>query len=70
MYPPNKRTTIKGLEMVAKANVMVRHNRINSIKVMECPERGLICWPPSGVHLSMECLEAIREAVRLADLEK
>lgn len=64
VYPPDKRTTIKGLKMVAKVNVVVRHNRINSIKVMDCPERGLICWPPSGVHLSMECCEMILEGVR------
>lgn len=64
VYPPEKRTTIRGLAMVAKVNVVVRHNRINSIKVLDCPSRGLICLPPSGVHLSMECREAIREAVR------
>lgn len=64
VYAPDKRTTINGLNMVAKVNVIVRHNRINSIKVMDCPDRGLLCWPPSSVHLSMECREVIREAVR------
>jgi hypothetical protein len=64
VYPPDKPTTIRGLPMVAKVNLIVQHNRINSIKVVDCPKRGLICWPPSGVHLSMESREAIRDAVR------
>ena len=64
VYPPVKRTTIQGLSMVAKVNIIVQHIRINSIKVVDCPERGLLCWPPSGVRLSMESREAIIDAVR------
>ena len=64
VYPPDKRITVKGLELVAKVNVVIRHTRINSIKVMDCPDRGLLCWPPSGVRLSMECQEIILEAVK------
>ncbi|WPZ21624.1 hypothetical protein T7987_15890 [Sulfitobacter faviae] len=64
IYPPDKPTMIKGLQMVAKANVIMRHNRINSIKVMDCPDRGLVLWTPSSVRLSMECREMITDAVR------
>lgn len=50
--------------MVAKANLIVEHNRINAIKVMQCPERGLLCWCPAHVEISMECRELILGAVR------
>ena len=64
IYRPDKATTIRGKVLVAKANLIVRHNRINSIKVMDCPDRGLLVWTPPHVHISMECRELIKDAVR------
>ena len=60
---PKKLTTIKGLPLVAKVNLIIQHNRINGIKVVRCPSRGLLAWPPSSVHLSMEFKELILNQV-------
>lgn len=64
IFTPGQLTMIKGLALVARANLIVQHNKINSIKVMDCPERGLLCWPPSGVRLSAESRMAILDAVK------
>ncbi len=63
VYPPTKDTTIKGLSMVAKVNLIIQHNRINGIKVVRCPSRGLLVWPPAGVDLSKECKALVVDTV-------
>lgn len=52
------------MSLVAKVNVIIRHNRINGIKVMLCRTRGLLVWPPSSVDISMECRDLIVEQVK------
>jgi len=64
VYRPDKPKWIKGKENVAVCDLMVSHFVIKGIKIMRCPERGLICWAPAGVRLSMEGREMLQNAVK------
>ena len=68
IHPPKKATTIHGLPLVATANMIIHHNRINGIKVVDCPSRGLLVLAPSSVKISMECKEMIMEVVKQQEL--
>ena len=55
-----RRVIINGCCYVAKFAAQLDHFIIYQMKLMECPERGLIVWSPSQIRLSMEGREMIQ----------
>lgn len=58
-----RRVTIKGKRLVAKFTAQLDHFKIFEMKLMDCPDRGMIVWAPSQVRLSVEGREAIMRGV-------
>ena len=57
------RVTIRGKRLVAKFTAQLDHFKIFQMKLLDCPDRGMIVWAPSAIQLSMEGREAIMRGV-------
>lgn len=45
---------VKGLRVLARFTAQFDHFRLSDLKVMECPDKGLMIWATRNVRLSME----------------